>query len=124
MITTFLATSTKTNFRFFCDRCLTDFERRLVESQEERIVNLQKNFLGMETKLNDIMNLLKNNESTSSNEKQNNIWSDKMRLENVKAPLPKSVLVVKKADDEAVRQENQKIVEAVSYTHLTLPTKA
>ena len=124
MITTFLATSTKSNFRFFCDKCLTDYERSLIETQEERIENLQRKFLGMENKLNDIMSLLKKNEGTSTQEianKQQNLWADRERLENVKAPPPKSVLVVKKVDDEALSQANQKVVqEAIMENDLSM----
>ena len=114
MVKAFLAPSTKDNFRFFCDKCLTKFERSLVETQEERIENLQNKFLGMEEKLDGIMNLLKNGSPSlqETSNKQQNIWHDRERLENVKAPQPKAVLVVKKADDDDQSQENQKLVES------------
>ena len=116
LIKCFLAPSTKRNFLFFCDVCLTNFERSLVETQEERIANLQRNFLGMETKLNSIIDMLGKEKETAVPEQEEkiskpvNIWADVERMVNVKAPEPTSVLVVKSVADEVKRQENQKAV--------------
>ena len=112
----FLAPSTKNNFKFFCDICQTNFERSLVETQDEKIANLERNFLGMEAKLTSILNLLQNEKEDSTDQaekpsQEKNIWADTARLANVKAPSPTSMLVVRKDENEEKRQENQKIVE-------------
>ena len=59
MVKTFLAASTKSNFKFFCDGCLTEFERNLVETQDQKITALTKKVGDMETKLDEITKLLK-----------------------------------------------------------------
>ena len=48
MIKAFSSPSTKNNFKFFCNNCLTVMERNLVESETEKIDNLEKKFYGME----------------------------------------------------------------------------
>ena len=117
MIKAFHSPSTKNNFKFFCNNCLTEFERSMVESQAEKITNLEKNFLGMESKLNEITELLKRKETRNSNQQKtskatiSNIWHDKEKLETIKVPRPTSVLVVKKVDDEEKRAENQNVIE-------------
>lgn len=116
LIKCFQAPSTKRNFLFFCDVCLTNFERSLIETQEEKIANLQRNFLGMETKLNSIIEMLAKEketvpEQTEKVSREMNIWADVERMANVKAPAPTAVLVVKKVTDEVKRKENQKLVE-------------
>ena len=116
LIKTFLAPSTKNNFKFFCDKCMTEFERNLVETQAEKISNLEKNFLGLESKLEEITKLLKVKGSGTGPGKEtkpvSHRWSDVvMAGGTVKAPTATSVLVVKKAEDEEKRRENKNMVE-------------
>ena len=44
-------------------------------------------------------------------EKNISIWDDKEKLKAVKAPLPKSVLVIKKAEEEEKNSENLNFIE-------------
>ena len=95
----------------------------MVESETERIDTLEKNFDNMEAKLDEIKELLKNKEpvKTSSAKPSNvvpsGVWFDKDKLETIKAPPPKSVLVVKKVDDQEKCVENQNIVESAVMNH-------
>ena len=109
LIKGFHAPSTKPNFKFLCDVCLTKFERSLVDTQTEKIENLENNFKGMESKLNEIFDLLKKGDTSTVPPKS--IWHDKERLEGVKAPSPTSVLVVKKSGDVEKQRETQEVVE-------------
>ena len=59
MVKTFLAQSTKTNFKFFCDVCLTEYERNLLETQDEKITLLIKKVGKLEGKLDEIVKLIK-----------------------------------------------------------------
>ena len=115
MIKTFLAPSTKENFKFSCNKCLTHLGRGMMESQTEKVNTLEEKFNNMETKLEEIKDLLNKRETRSSTKMENflisNIWFNRDRLTTVKAPVPKSVLIVKKATDEEKRVENQSSIE-------------
>ena len=65
-ITNFLQPSTKDNFVFFCDRCLTEMEIRSTETEASRVTALEKRMIGVDQKLADILTLLnaKNSKST------------------------------------------------------------
>ena len=123
MIATFLTPSTKDNFQFFCNTCLTKLENSMAESETERISTLEKNFYNMEAKLDEIKEILKNKETVktsspkSSNAVRSSIWLDKDKLETIKAPPAKSVLVVKKVEDQEKSVENQSIVETAIMNH-------
>ena len=58
MITTFLAISTKNNFKFYCDTSLTNLETITAESSSQKINNLEKKYTKMEKKLEEIKELL------------------------------------------------------------------
>ena len=51
MVKTFNSASTKPNFMFFCNACLTDYERSLVETQNEKIITLSTKVSSLEKKL-------------------------------------------------------------------------
>ena len=81
----------------------------MVDTQAEKIENLENNFKGMESKLNEIFDLLKKGDTSTVPPKS--IWHDKERLEGVKAPSPTSVLVVKKSGDVEKQRATQEVVE-------------
>ena len=58
MVKTYLAASTKST-KFLCDNCLTEYERNLVETQNQKITALTEKVGKMETKLDEIIGLLK-----------------------------------------------------------------
>ena len=58
LVKTFVAASTKSNFKFFCDVCLTTFEQNLVATEDQKISGLVDKVNSMEGKLNEITKLL------------------------------------------------------------------
>ena len=97
MITTFLAVSTKNNFKFYCDGCLTSLEIFNTESTSEKVATLEKKYTNIEKRIEEIKDLIlkKNEKPIKSKEVKNNqpsIWNNKENLETVKAPPLKSVL--------------------------------
>ena len=50
-ISSLLQTSTKGNFLFFCDRCLTEMEIRETETETSRANALEKRMTGVDQKL-------------------------------------------------------------------------
>ena len=124
MINGYLLPSTERNFLFFCDRCLTEIEINKSESDARRINLLENKMAGMDQKLSEIMALLMTPNKTEidnilpavSNPTLapiNNIWFDKERLDEVKAPEPKAVLVINKTPDHQTNEETREIVEQV-----------
>ena len=113
LVKQFLAVSTKENFKFFCNKCLTELEINMAQSSTDKINALEKKYGNMETRLHKIMELLSkeevtNNKPINSIHTTSNIWLNKEELEKIKAPPAKSMLVVKKADNH----ENQSVVES------------
>ena len=117
MITTFLAVSTKNNFKFYCDTCLTNLEISNAESTSEKVATLEKKYISMETKLEEIKELLirKEEKQTITKEFNNNsptiIWNNQDKLEAIKAPPSKSVLIIKDCGDQNKRIQNRTIIE-------------
>ena len=114
MVKTFLATSTKENFKFFCDPCLTNMEIDKAEAGTLQMKGLEKKVNNMEKKLDKITNLLEKTQNIQSNLAKpliKNIWEDKEKLESVKAPPPKAVLVIKGSEDPSQNDANRNKVE-------------
>ena len=110
--------STKSNFIFLCDSCLTSFELTLVGSDSQRVNALENKIANMESQLGDIKDLLTNKQETQQTVKSQtgNAWIDKENWSKVKAPPSPAVLVISKSSNEAKNKENiefieQKIVE-------------
>ena len=103
-ISSFSLSSTKKNFVFYCDRCLTELEISLANSDEKRINVMESKMTSIEKQLSDISSMLKDKmKSETKTRKQNilpegNIWANKERLEVVKAPEPKAALVISSTD--------------------------
>jgi len=123
-VTNFLLGSTKKNFAFLCDICLTTLERDTAESDTQRINTLENNMSTMNNQLSEIKQLLMKKDMpdlstkavTVEKSKSNNsssIWFNKERLQTVKAPPAPSVLVVGKSSDEDNDQKNMEVVEKV-----------
>lgn len=114
MVKTFLAASTKSNFKFFCDGCLTEFERNLVETQDQKITVLTKKVGDMETKLDEITKLLKTpSRAKSDTQKQvtKTCWDDNEKLSQIKAPKPKPHLVIKKSNEENQNRIEETLIQ-------------
>ena len=113
MVKTFLAASTKSNFKFFCDECLTILEVNLAKTESQRINGLEKQINKMENQLFEVIKLLKKNVNAPGMKEHRpaSIWHDKEKLKTIKAPPPKSVLVIKKDEDHILNEDKQNKVE-------------
>ena len=117
MVKTFLAISTKSNFKFYCDCCLTKMEIDLAATEQDKINMMEKKIASMETKLDKVVSLMqesKTNVSSLPVAQKQNVWHDKDRIKSVKVPQAKSVLIVKKREDEtenkAARENIDKVI--------------
>ena len=126
----FLLPSTKNNFVFYCDRCLTQNEIRQTESNEARIDNLEDKMTGIDKQLGEIMNLLKAANSTRNDAKisnrlpEDNLWANKERLATVRAPEPKARLIINKEIDALRNAETHKVIEKVLIENEILLTES
>ena len=114
MVKTFGAVSTKANFKFFCDVCLTEYERNLVETQNEKITALTAKVTSMEAKLDEVTRLLKSSDRKEPERKKpvtRTCWDDNERLATIKAPKPKPQLVIKKSSDEEQSRIEETLIE-------------
>ena len=102
MLKAFSAESTKGNFKFFCDPCLTTFETDLVNTEKQKVAFLERKVESMESKLDKIMGLLEKPPAPQPpTSTSHSAWDDKQRLGNVMAPLK----LVIKADPNTQRNE-------------------
>ena len=112
-VTSFLAASTKKNFVFFCDNCLTNFEINKATDESKKVSLLESKMSKMEAKLDEISTLLtksQKNECIQSNPES--IWNDKERVDALKNNS-KHILIVKNSDDGTEKVENKKVLEDI-----------
>jgi hypothetical protein len=121
-VTNFLLSSTKKNFMFFCDICLTTMERNMAETDTQRINSLETKIGSMSNQLSEIKDMLMvKGKSTVKDDVpiekslpvKNSIWFNKERLETVKAPPVPSVLVVGKTNEVDKDRKHMEVVEKV-----------
>ena len=111
MVKTFNSASTKPSFIYFSNACLTDYERNLVETQNEKITTLSTKVSSMEKKLDQITKLLQTPVPQATEESKQNrktCWDDSVKLSTIKAPKPKPQILIKKTNEE-----NQNKIEDV-----------
>ena len=121
MINSFLLSSTKRNFVFYCDICLTKMEINKADADSLRVNILEEKMEGIDKQLNEIMKVLsgpvpskkKNDDSKIQEQSKYNIWFDSKKLESIKAPEPKAVLVINKDADTNKNVENQNVIEKI-----------
>lgn len=114
MVKTFYAKAQfQHNFKFFCNSCLTKFERNIAESESQKVKGLETKVGKIEEKIDEITKILStNNEAKAQNTASiKNIWQDEERLSLIKLPLENSVLVVKKTDNPTTNNENNQKLE-------------
>ena len=113
----FLLPSTKNNFRFFCDKCMTEMEINRANADSQRLNLLEKKMSAIDKQLSEISSTLKNKteKTIHANPKQKpleaSIWNDTNRLATVKAPPSTAALVVPKIPDQTVHSANKIIIE-------------
>ena len=89
MVKTYLAASTKSKFKFFCDPCLTKLEVNMVETESQKMCGLETKVNAIEGKLDEITKLLKETRNLLSKPVEPvlpSIWHNKEKLESIKAP--------------------------------------
>ena len=137
MIMTYKSPSTKKNFMFLCNCCLTTMETNMADIDGQRIRRMERNMEAITKELVEIKELLKkpatslstagttggaidsddtslvNTQNTASNEneKQSNIWNNAERLSTVKAKPAESVLIINKSPDSEIDKTNKVLVE-------------
>ena len=98
LINLFNGPSTKSNFKFFCDVCATNFEIEQASSEDKRLNVVEKNVDTIKKELEEIKNLLKHPVSTNTKTtRTDNVWFDQKRLASIKFPTAKPLLVVSNA---------------------------
>ena len=123
MVNSFNRASTKKNFKFFCDVCLTKFEIDLATDDSRRLNKVEENMSEVMNELRDIKKMLK--EKANSNErnnkedsqKVNNIWFDKARLESTKVPPSSgSMLILNNSQGTSETVEKAIVENNISVT--------
>ena len=115
----FLLPSTKSNFIFYCDRCLTKNEIQQTETNNDRIDNLEDKMGSIDKQLEEIKKILMSKSSTKEDSttvtslSKDNLWANKERLTTVKAPEPKAKLIISKEPDLERNAVTQKMIEKV-----------
>ena len=118
-VESFLKGSTKKNFQFFCDGCLTSLEVNKADVNSQRINLLETKMDTIDSRLEEICAMLKSKPAKLSEApvkprappEVKNMWNDTERLSSAKAPPSAAVLVVPKTLDQRVQVENKWIVE-------------
>ena len=114
-----LQASTKNNFLFLCDKCLTSLEINRGAEDSQRISLLESKMNTFSKQLTEICSMLKSNTGNSSDTQpkskprtvKDSIWNDSEKLSRVKAPPPPAALVVPKIPDQRTHVANQTIIE-------------
>ena len=98
MVKTFLASSTKGNFKFFCDICLTKMEIDMAQSDKQKVHGLELKIEGMEKKLDEITKLLKEEHVIPKKEvnQGNTVWHDPEKLNTTAIPEEESVQLIRR----------------------------
>ena len=135
MVNSFLLPSTKGNFKFFCDICVTSLEVSAADSNNQRINLLETKMSSINGQLKEMMTLMKSsveNETVAPpvvNKKKikqasttrDSIWNDPVRLATVKAPSPSAALVIPRNPDQQTQSENKNAIEkAILENHIPL----
>ena len=123
MVNSFLLASTKRNFTFNCNICMTNLEINKTETESKRVDILETKMNGIDKHLAEIKKFLTENNKpnaskTVEHKKQHNlpndnIWSDPKRLATVKAPEPKAVLVINKEANMQKNLETRNVIEKI-----------
>ena len=123
-VVNFLMSSTKKNFMFLCNICLTNLERSNADSESQRINTLESKIDSMDNHLSEIKKLLIDKgtapapeelpkETVQPKNNTSSIWFNKEKLATVKAPPVPSVLVLGKTKDSDKDKKYIELVEKV-----------
>ena len=98
-ITAFNRVSTKSNFQFFCDPCITKLETNRAGSEANRLNILEGSMSSIKEEIREIKNLLKQGKPALKQTRSDNIWHNKEKLMSIKAAPDEPRLVVKNAQE-------------------------
>ena len=118
-----LQPSTKRNFVFFCNCCITKYEIEQASEESKRLNSIEEKVAELSNKLEEMSALLIEQKSCPTpilKNKSKSVWFKEESQSNVTeitSPDPpvssNSVLVIDHLDDEEVNRENRRIVENV-----------
>ena len=119
MINGFLLSSTKNNFKFFCDCCVTSLEVAASDSNNQRINLLETKMSSIDGQLKEMMTMMKASTNKDvptplkkrSAPPRNSIWNDPDKLATVKAPPASAALVIPSNPNQDIQTENKHIIE-------------
>ena len=120
MVNAYNAPSTKRNFSFMCNHCLTSWEIDQADRNNFRIQKMEENMKYIMEELK----VIKNQTSVANeiapkvilntqNKKEDSIWFDEVKLANVKAKPTESVLVIRKNEDSTLVKTNKEAIENI-----------
>lgn len=123
----FLNNSTKKNFLFFCDACLTTLEMNHAGEDSQRIHLLERKMNTIDSQLKEICSMLKSPQAkpvenppkprNSPDISSINFWNDTEKLSKVRAPPSAAVLVVPKIPDQTAQEANKMVIEKAVVDH-------
>ena len=103
--------STKRNFQFLCDPCLTKMENSMAGSDANRLNTLENNLSNINAELTEIKNLLAKQTGKPppvvKQKGSENIWFNKDKLASMKAAPAESMLIINnicEADNDSVEK--------------------
>ena len=116
LVTAFCRASTKRNFQFFCDVCLTKCEIDMINSEGKRLKTLENTITLIVDELSEMKKLLKERDSKPAPAPapkllQDNIWFNKERLAATKVAPAEPILVVDNIQNESSGTVEKAIVE-------------
>ena len=105
--------STKKNFKFYCDVCMTNLEISMADSEARRLGVVEKNVTSIKNELSEIKKLLikQNTSKPVAKPTSDNIWFNKERLATTKVPPAKPMLVVNSTQDSDSESIEKLIVD-------------
>ena len=103
LINSYNWSSTKGNFKFFCDSCVTKLEIDTLNSETNRLNNVEDNITTIKSELAEIKTLLKQGGKQATKQGNSNtidnIWFNKDRLESTKVAPAEPMLVINNTQD-------------------------
>ena len=114
LVTAFNRKSTKLNFKFYCDTCLTNLEISIANSESRRLGVVETNVASIKSELAEIKNLLvKQNipKQETAKPHSDNIWFNKERLASTKVPPAKPMLVVNSPESDNSESIEKAIID-------------
>ena len=123
MVITFKAPSTKLNFKFFCNSCLTIFETNLADGEALRMKKLEDSLMDIKQDLNEIKETMAVKPVTLPDatnkpiDNSKNVWFDQKRMASIKELPSEPVLVISKAIDDQAEKLNMDAIEKVVIEH-------